>query len=106
MGNIQVRLPEDLQEELDQLAKELATTRSQAIRTIMQEGITAVRLEQAVHRYLAGEFSLERAARYARVSLHRFSRIAAERGIPYYRHSVTEAEEDRQTAEEWLKKRR
>lgn len=92
MANVQVRLPDDLQAEIDELARELTATRSEAIRALLLEGVGSLRQRRALERYAAGDFSLERGARYARLSLHRFAQLAADRGIPYFRYGPEEAE--------------
>lgn len=106
MGNVQVRLPDDLEDDLDRLARDLHTTRSDAARGALAEGLRVIRMERAVGRYAAGEFSLERAAREAGVSLYRMARTTAERGIPYFRYSAEDAGADLRAAREILRDRR
>lgn len=102
MGNVQVRLPDDLEEALDALAGEMHTSRSEVMRNALAEGLTSMRVERALSRYVAGEMSLEAAARYAGVSLVRMASLAAERDIPFFRYSPEEAEADAETAAELL----
>lgn len=102
MGNVQVRLPDDLEESLDALAGEMHTSRSEVMRNALSEGLRSIRLERALSQYVAGEVSLEAAARYAGVSLARFASAAAERGIPFLRYDPEEADRDRDVAVEIL----
>ncbi len=98
MGNIQVRLPDDLESDLDGLAEELHTTRSQVARNAIAEGMRSIRLDRALEKYAEGEFSLARAAQYAGVSIQQAAKKAAERGIAFYRYSPEDAEDDLETA--------
>lgn len=106
MGNVQVRLPDDLEADLDRLAEELHTSRSEAVRNAIAEGLSAMLLDRALSSYAAGDFSLERGSEYAKVSLYRFAEEAAKRGIPYFRYSPEEAEKDAAVAARFLKARK
>lgn len=103
MVNVQVRLPEDMAAELDALAEDLHASRSEAIRRALDEGLRELKLQRAMQRYQAGDWTLARAAREAGVPLSRFARAAADRGIPFFRYSVEEAEADAQVAAELLR---
>lgn len=102
MGNVQVRLPDDLEDALEALAGELHTSRSEVMRNALEEGLSSMRLERALSKYTRRELSLEAAARYAGVSLSRMTATAADRGIPYARYSAEEAQADREAATEFL----
>lgn len=102
MGNVQVRLPDDLEQALEALAGELHTSRSEVMRNALEEGLASMRLERAISKYTRGELSLEAAARYADVSLTRMAAATADRGVPYARYSVEEAQEDREVAADLL----
>jgi predicted HTH domain antitoxin len=94
MDNLQVRLPDEDLEALDDLAGLLRTSRSDAARTALDEGIRVLRLRLALDRYAAGDITLARAAEDAGVSLQRIALAARDRGIPYFRHGVQELERD------------
>lgn len=102
MGNVQVRLPDDLEDALEALAGEMHTSRSEVMRNALAEGLASMRLERALSRYVSGQLSLEAAARYAGVSLSRLASVAADRGIPFYRYTVEEADADAEAAADLL----
>lgn len=58
MGNVQVRLPDDLEGELEDLAEELETNRSEAIRRALAEGLESIRVQRALQGYLREEVTL------------------------------------------------
>ncbi len=102
MGNVQVRLPDDMEQALEALASELHTSRSEVMRNALAEGLVSMRLDRALSRYSRGDLSLEAAARSAGVSLSRLASAAADRKIPYARYGLEEAEADRRAAAEVL----
>jgi predicted HTH domain antitoxin len=102
MGNVQVRLPDDLEEELEELARELQTNRSETLRRALDEGLESIRLKRAVEAYATQEMTLERAADYAGVSLQRVASAAFERGIPRFRHDSDELDRDVDEARTFL----
>ncbi len=103
MKNIQVRLDDDLVEEIDELAADLRLLRSDVARRAVDEGLRRLRMERALDRYLHGKFSLGGAAAYAGVSIYEMVDEAAKRGIPYFRYSTEELERDAKRASKWLK---
>lgn len=103
MGNVQVRLPDDLERELEEMATELHTNRSEAMRRALEEGLGAMRLDHAVQRYLDDEVSLTRAARTAGVSIPRMARELADRGVPTMRYGVPEADADADRARQAMR---
>lgn len=106
MGNVQVRLPDDMEEKLKDLAEELHASRSEAIRRALDEGLKAIRLDRALQRYARGEVSLARAAHDAGVSIYVMAKEASEAGIPYFRYSIEEVERDAEVVGEFLARRR
>ncbi|MHB8584772.1 MAG: ribbon-helix-helix protein, CopG family [Thermoplasmatota archaeon] len=106
MDNLQVRLPEDDLQALDALAKDLRTSRSDAARAALEEGVRALRLRFALDRYARGGMSLTRAAEHAGVSLHEIAIAARDRGLPYLRHTPEEAADDAKVARAWLRRDR
>ncbi|TLZ69979.1 MAG: ribbon-helix-helix protein, CopG family [Methanobacteriota archaeon] len=102
MKNLQVRVGEDEVGELDRLADDMKLSRSEAARTALREGMRRLRMDRALARYLNLEFTLSRAAQYARVTIHEMARVASEKGIPFFRYSLVELRRDRERAEAWL----
>ena len=103
MKNVQVRLDDDLVEEIDELAEDLRLLRSDVTRRAVGEGLRRLRMERALENYLHGKVSLCRAAEYAGVSIYEMVDEAAKRGIPYFRYSPDELEQDARRASKWLK---
>ncbi len=103
MDNLQVRVGEDEIDELDALARELDLTRSEVARSALREGIRRLRMERALRRYLALEWSLSRAAEAAGVSIREMAEAASARGIPFFRYSLDELRRDRERAGRWTK---
>lgn len=94
MGNMQVRLPDELEASVDQLAKQLHGSRSDAVRYALIEGVQAIRQKAALDAYVGGRCSLERAAQDAGITLHDMASRAAALGIPYFRYTPEEAGHD------------
>lgn len=105
MDVIQLRLPEDDLKALDELAARLHASRSEAARTAIDEGLRVLRMEEAFQKYVAGEFTLERAAEFAGVGLVRMAQLLQERGVPFYRYGREELERDIAVAERLLERR-
>ncbi len=103
MKNLQVRLDDDLVDDLDELAEDLRLLRSDVARRAIDEGLRRLRMERALEKYLHGKFSLGGAAAYAGVSIYEMVDEAAKRGIPYFRYSAEELKEDVRRASKWLK---
>ena len=103
MKNLQVRLDDDLVEDLDELAEDLRLLRSDVARRAIDEGLRRLRMERALEKYLHGKFSLGGAATYAGVSIYEMVDEASRRGIPYFRYSAEELERDAKRASKWLK---
>lgn len=94
VGNIQVRLPDDLESDVARLARRLHGNRSDAIRVAVAEGLHALRFKEALESYVAGSVSLARAAQDAGLSLQEMAARAASIGIPYARYGPDEAARD------------
>ena len=97
MGNLQVRVPDDLEASVDAIAKRLHGSRSDALRIALAEGVQAIRYREALDAYVSGKCSLERAAQDAQTSLHDMAARAASLGIPYARYTPEEAAADLKT---------
>lgn len=94
MPNLQVRVPDDLDASVDQLAKRLHGSRSDAVRYALAEGLASIRQKNALDSYVAGRTSLERAAKESGLPLHAMAARAAALGIPYFRITPDEADRD------------
>jgi len=94
MANVQVRIPDDLLEEIEKIAGSKHTSRSEIVRKLLDEGIEREKFEMAFERYMKGEITLCQAAEIAETSVSRFSKYASDRDIPFMRYTREEAEED------------
>ncbi len=103
MRNLQIRIDDEDVDSLDEVAKDLDLLRSEVARKALREGIRRLRLERALTKYLSHEFTLCRAAEYARIGIYEMSQAAAERGIPFFRYSPEEAKRDAALAKSALK---
>lgn len=102
MGNVQARLPDDLEDELEAFAEELHTSRSEALRRALDQGLRSMKIDRAVQAYGSSEMTLSRAAEYAGVSVPRMAQEAADRGIPRFRQSPEELDRDVAALDELL----
>lgn len=94
MANVQVRIPDDLLEEIEKIAGSKHTSRSEIVRRLLDEAIDREKFKMAFKRYVKGEITLCRAAEIAEVSVSKFSQYASDRDVPFMRYSREEAEED------------
>ncbi|HUR69373.1 MAG TPA: UPF0175 family protein [Candidatus Thermoplasmatota archaeon] len=106
MENLQVRLPDEDVAALDALAVLLHSSRSEAARRALDEGLRSLRASFALERFASGEFSLARAAEFAGVSLDQMARRARDQGLAYIRYEPAEAADDARTAAKALRGRR
>jgi len=88
---------------IKELSEMLHSPKSEVIRMIVEEGVKTLRMKIAVEKYVNEEFSLCRAAEFAGVSIQQMARYMAERGIPFFKYSIAEAERDAKEAEGWLR---
>jgi predicted HTH domain antitoxin len=94
MDNLQVRLPDEDMAALDAIAGQLRTSRSDAARAALEEGLRSLRLRFALEKYAAGDLTLARAAEEAGVSLQRMAVAARDRGIPFFRYAPDDLDHD------------
>ncbi len=102
MNNLQIRLPDEELQDLDELARSLHMSRSEAARNAIHEGLVKMRMEIALQRYLRKEFTLARAAAYAGVSLQIMAEFMAKNGVEYYRYFPGEVDVDAAKVADWL----
>ena len=69
MGATSVRLPDELMQSLDELARQGGTDRSTALRRALERGVQDLRLDFAVQAYLVGRKTAWAAAAEAGVTL-------------------------------------
>ena len=81
MPTVSVRLPEEDERELDEVADLLAEDRSTTIRKALREGLATLRERHAVERYQHGDASVNEAARLAGLSIAEWLELAGERGL-------------------------
>jgi len=81
MPTVSVRLPEDEQAELDELAELLGQDRSTTMRQALGEGVETLRIRHAVEQYVNDDVSVNEAARLAGVSIAEWLELAHERGL-------------------------
>lgn len=79
--HVTARIPEEMYEAIEQIRDEEHTDRSTAIKVLLERGIDAWRLDEAVDRYRDGRSSLGAAADRAELSLWRFIDVLDERGV-------------------------
>ncbi len=94
MGNVQVRLSKKSISEIDMLRSKLGGSRSEIIRKALKVGISHIKAEIALKEYLENRITLCRAANFSGMSIAEFAEYASKKGIPFYRYSAEEAEED------------
>jgi len=103
MQPMQIRLDPRMRRHVKELARRRQTSDSEALRVVLNEGMRAILLKEAIDGYLERRFSLARAARHAGLSNFEMASELAAREIPYYRYSPAELERDIETARRMLK---
>ena len=96
MANVQVRIPKDLLNGIEDIVKSKHTTRSEVIRKLLYEGYKKEVLESTLKKYQNEEITLCKAAELADISVSEFAEYASKRDITFMRYSREEAEEDLQ----------
>lgn len=103
MENLQIRLPDDEISDMEELIDILHMSKSEVARNALHEGIKILKLEIAQKKYLNNEFTLCRASEFADVSIQEMADYLGKRGIPFFKYSEREFEEDAKRAKKWLK---
>ncbi len=106
MNNIQVRLPESELNELDELSNILRTSRSEAARAALHEGMVKIKLSLGAKRYLEGEVSLSGAAHLAGVSVQKMALELSRMGVDIFRYTIEDVEKDSEFVKDVLVKER
>jgi predicted HTH domain antitoxin len=81
MPTVSVRLPEEDEAQLDEVAALLETDRSTTMRRALREGLATLRERHAVERYQSGDVSVNQAARLAGLSIGEWLELASRRGL-------------------------
>ena len=81
MPTISARIPEEDEETLEEVAAMVGEDKSSVIRKALREGLTELRIRQAIEQYQSGEVSTNQAARMAGVSIADWFEIARERNL-------------------------
>jgi predicted HTH domain antitoxin len=81
MTSISARIPDEDEEELDEVAELLGEDKSSTIRKALREGLEDIRVRAAVEQYQSGDVSANEAARIAGVSIAEWLEIARERNL-------------------------
>lgn len=81
MATLTARIPDIVEHELDEVAKEENIDRSTVVRKLLQTSLAKWREERAVKLYSRKVFSTEQAAKYARVTLWRFFELLREHNV-------------------------
>ncbi len=81
MPSVSARIPEDDEEELEEVAEMLGEDKSSTLRRALREGLSGVRRRLAVERYQSGDVGVNEAARVAGVSLAEWMEIAREHNL-------------------------
>lgn len=96
---VSVRLPEELVEALEEIARATGRSRSGVLRDVVQRGVAEARMERGLEGYRRGEASLERASRIADVPITVFLGELRNAGIPF-QYGVGDVERDLAWADE------
>lgn len=83
MGTISARVPDDLEEDLEEFLERENLDRSTGVRKLLTEGLEDWRREHALDRLAAGEVTLSRGAEIAGVSVWEFAALADERDVTW-----------------------
>jgi len=81
MPSISARIPEDDNEDIEEVARLLQQDKSTVIREALREGLRDIRIRLAVERYQSGEISVNQAAAVAGVSIAEWLEIARDRNL-------------------------
>ena len=94
MATVQVRIDDEENKNLDDLAKKLGITKSELIRKIIKRGKKGLLFDVFFEKLTKKEISLSRAAVEAGLSIPEFMELAAKRGFTYFDYDPEELERD------------
>lgn len=81
MPSISVRIPDEDEDALEEVARLLDRDESTVIREALREGLGSIRIRLGVGRYQSGQVSVNQAAAIAGVSIAEWLDIARERNL-------------------------
>ena len=81
MPSISARIPDDDEDELQEVTELLDEDKSTVIRKALSEGLVSIRKRVAIERYQTGDISANQAARLAGVSLAEWLEISREHNL-------------------------
>lgn len=94
MGTISARVPDDLEEKLEDYVGEERLDRSTAIRKLLAEGLDDWQRDRAVERLREGNVTFARAAEMAGMNVWDFADLVSERDVTWVSGSHLEADID------------
>lgn len=83
MATLSVRIPDDLETELESYIEQENLDRSTAVRKLLTEGLGDWRKEKALEKLEAGETTLSGAASMAEMNVWEFAALAKERNVTW-----------------------
>ena len=93
MKVLTLRVPEDVLEKINEIAKREGKERSEVIRELLKIGLRDKLIEDALKAYKEGKISMWKAAKTAGLSLWEFIEILKEKGVEI-QYGLRELEED------------
>lgn len=90
---VSVRLDEAMLRDLEELAKELKTDRSEALRRVLAEGLKQTKMRRIVELLREEKISIGKAAELAGISRYEVLDLAEREGVPYG-YSLEDLERD------------
>jgi len=93
MKVVTVRVPDDVLEKIEEIAKKEGRERSEVIRELIRIGLRDKLIEEALRMYKEGKVSMWKAAKIAGLSLWELIEILKEKGIEI-QYSIRDLEED------------
>ena len=94
MATVQVRIDDDENKDLDELAKKLEISKSELLRKIIKRGKKGLLFDVYFEKLTKMEISLSRAAAEAGLSIPEFMEYAKKRGFSYFHYDPEEIERD------------
>lgn len=92
MGTISARVPDDLEEELEEYVEAENLDRSTAIRKLLAEGLDEWRRERALDQLQAGEITFSRAADLAGMNVWDFAQFVKDHDVTWVAAEHLEAD--------------
>lgn len=83
MGTISIRVPDELEVELEAYLEDENLDRSTAVRKLLSEGLEEWRRERALDQLATGAITFSKAADLARMSVWDFAQLAKEHDITW-----------------------